>query len=329
MALATLRYDLRQPDFAKQMLAERYATCLDQCAFAEGRGVGMVVVSEHHDVDDGYLPSPLILAGAIAARTRTMSINIGALLVPLHDPLRLAEDLAVLDLLSQGRVSAVAGLGYREEEFAMFGIDRSRRGKILDEALDVLLLAWTGEPFEYRGRTVRVTPKPLTQPHPTLLVGGSTEVAARRAARHHLPFMPAVGDVALKEVYRAACDEAGFAGGYVVLPSGPGFVHVTDDPERAWAQIGPFALHEAQSYAAWQRDGQRSNVTTHATTVQELEESGIYWVVTPDECVERAAAMRPSAALTLHPLMGGMDPQLGWESLELFVDKVLPRLRTA
>src|SRR5260370_952362 len=87
MALATLRYDLRQPDFAKQMLAERYATCLDQCAFAEGRGVGMVVVSEHHDVDDGYLPSPLILAGAIAARTRTMSINIRALLVPLHDPL--------------------------------------------------------------------------------------------------------------------------------------------------------------------------------------------------------------------------------------------------
>src|SRR5258708_20747256 len=100
MALATLRYGLRQAGFAKEVLAERYGTCLDQCAFAEGRGVGMVVVSEHHDVDDGYLPSPLILAGAIAARTRTMSINIGALLVPLHDPLRLAQDLAVLDLLS-------------------------------------------------------------------------------------------------------------------------------------------------------------------------------------------------------------------------------------
>jgi alkanesulfonate monooxygenase SsuD/methylene tetrahydromethanopterin reductase-like flavin-dependent oxidoreductase (luciferase family) len=329
MALVTLRYDLRQPDFAQPMLAERYAACLEQCAFAEERGVGMVVVSEHHGVDDGYLPSPLILAGAIAARTRKMAISISALLVTLHEPLRLAEDLSVLDLLSQGRVSAVAGLGYREEEFAMFGIDRSKRGKILDEAIGVLLQAWTGEPFEYRGQTVKVTPKPFTQPHPPLLVGGSSEAAARRAARFRLPFMAAVGDPALKAIYRAACDEVGYDGGLALLPSGPGFVHVTDDPERAWAQLAPFALHEAQSYAGWQRDGQRSNVTTHATTVEELQESGIYWVVTPDECVERVAALRSSAALTLHPLMGGMDPRLGWESLELFVDKVLPRLRAS
>jgi alkanesulfonate monooxygenase SsuD/methylene tetrahydromethanopterin reductase-like flavin-dependent oxidoreductase (luciferase family) len=328
VAVVTLRYDLREPDFARRALADRYATCLDQCAFAEERGIGMVAISEHHGVDDGYLPSPLVLAAAIAARTRQMSISISALLVTLHDPLRLAEDLAVLDLVSRGRVSAVAGLGYRDEEFAMFGVDRGRRGKILDESLEALLRAWTGEPFDYRGRTVRVTPRPFTQPHPVLLVGGSTEAAARRAARHRLGFMPAVGDPSLKDLYRAACAEVGFDQGFVVLPSGPGFVHVTDDPERAWAEIAPFALHEAKSYAGWQRDGQRSNVTTYATTVQELADSGIYWVVTPDECVERAAALRASAALTLHPLMGGMDPELGWGSLELFVDKVLPQLRS-
>ena len=327
MAVVTLRYDLRQPDFARQALADRYATCLEQCAFAERHGIGMVAVSEHHGVDDGYLPSPVVLAAAIAARTAEMAISISALLVTLHDPLRLAEDLAVLDLVSRGRVSAVAGLGYRDEEFLMFGVDRSRRGRVLDESLDVMLRAWTGDPFDYRGRTVRVTPKPYTQPHPVLLVGGSTEAAARRAARHRLGFMPAVGDAALKELYRAACAEIGFDGGFVVLPSGPGFVHVTDDPERAWSRIAPFALNEARTYASWQRDGQRSNVTTQATTVQELIDSDIYWVVTPDQCVERASALRRSAALTLHPLMGGMDPDLGWESLELFVDKVLPRLR--
>jgi alkanesulfonate monooxygenase SsuD/methylene tetrahydromethanopterin reductase-like flavin-dependent oxidoreductase (luciferase family) len=329
MAIVTLRYDLRAPDFASSTLVERYAACLDQCAFADEHGIGMAVVSEHHAVDDGYLPSPLVLAGAIAARTRRMLITISALLVPLHDPLRLAEDLAVLDLLSGGRVSAVAGLGYRAEEFEMFGVDRSKRGKVLDEALDVMLQAWTGEPFEYRGRTVRVTPRSHTRPHPPLLVGGSTEVAARRAARHRLPFMPAVGDPELKALYRAACEELGWSDGAILLPSGPGFVHVTDDPERAWSQIGPFALHEAMTYAAWQRDGQRSNVTTKATTIEELKASGIYWVVTPDECVERANGLRRSAAITLHPLMGGMAPTLGWESLELFVDKVLPRLQAA
>jgi alkanesulfonate monooxygenase SsuD/methylene tetrahydromethanopterin reductase-like flavin-dependent oxidoreductase (luciferase family) len=326
MAIVTLRYDLRAPDFATGTMAERYATCLEQCSFAEQRGIGMAVVSEHHGVNDGYLPSPLVLAGAIASRTTSMMVSISALLVPLHDPLRLAEDIAVLDLISRGRVMVVAGLGYREEEFEMFDVDRTRRGRLVDEALDVMLKAWTGEPFEYRGRTVRVTPKPFTSPHPIVLVGGSTKVAAKRAARHRLPFMPAIGDPALAEAYQAACAEVGFEGGMTILPSGPGFVHVTDDPERAWAEIAPFALHEAQTYASWQTPGQRSSVHTDAATLEELKTSGVYRVVTPDECVDLAAQLGPMGSIVLHPLMGGMDPKLGWESLELFVDKVLPRL---
>jgi alkanesulfonate monooxygenase SsuD/methylene tetrahydromethanopterin reductase-like flavin-dependent oxidoreductase (luciferase family) len=326
MAVVTLRYDLRAPDFGTATMAERYAACLDQCAFADAKGIGMVSVSEHHGVDDGYLPSPLLLAGSIAARTKAMMTNVSALLVPLHDPLRLAEDIAVLDLLSGGRVMIVAGLGYRHEEFEMFGVDRGRRGKLLDAALEAMLAAWTGEPFEYQGRTVRVTPRPLTQPHPLVMVGGSTEVAARRAARHRLPFMPAIGDPALGDLYRAACAEAAWEGGMVILPSGPGFVHVTEDPERAWAQIERFAVHEAGTYDAWQTPGQRSSVHTTGKSRAELEASGIYWVVTPDQCVERAAALGAMGAIVLHPMMGGMDPALGWESLELFVDKVLPRL---
>jgi alkanesulfonate monooxygenase SsuD/methylene tetrahydromethanopterin reductase-like flavin-dependent oxidoreductase (luciferase family) len=322
----TLRYDLRAPEFATATMAERYRACLEQCSFADANGINMAVVSEHHGVDDGYLPSPLVLAAAIAARTNAMTVSISALLVPLHDPLRLAEDIAVLDLLSGGRVMVIAGLGYRPEEFEMFGVDKSRRGRRLDESLSVMLQAWTGEPFTYLGRTVRVTPRPLTQPHPMVLVGGSTEVAARRAARHKLPFMPAVGDPALADIYRAACAEAGFEQPLVILPSGPGFVHVTEDPERAWARIEKYAVHEASSYAGWQTPGQRSSVHTDATNRAELEASGVYWVVTPDECVARAKELGPFGSVVLHPLMGGMEPADGWESLELFVNKVLPRL---
>lgn len=326
MTVVTLRYDLRSPPFANDTLSSRYSTCLEQCAFADAHGVGLAVVSEHHGLEDGYLPSPIVMATAIAARTTTMTVTISALLVPLHDPLRLAEDLAVLDLISGGRVVTVAGLGYRHDEFDMFGLDRARRGKLLDEALDAMIQAWTGEPFVFRGRTVRVTPTPMTKPHPTILVGGSTEVAARRAARHRLPFMPAIGDPGLAEVYRNACAESGFSGGFVVLPSGPGFVHVTEDPERDWARIAPFALYEAQSYAAWQTPGQRSSVHTTASTAEELIASGIYWVVTPEQCIARAKELGRGGTVTLHPLMGGMDPALGWESLELFVNEVLPRL---
>ena len=110
-----------------------------------------------------------------------------AIVAPLYDPLRLAEDIAVLDLSSGGRLITVAGIGYRPEEYAALGRDFERRGALQDEALETLLSAWTGELFDYRGRKVRVTPRPYTRPHPMLFVGGSSRPAARRAARLGLP----------------------------------------------------------------------------------------------------------------------------------------------
>jgi alkanesulfonate monooxygenase SsuD/methylene tetrahydromethanopterin reductase-like flavin-dependent oxidoreductase (luciferase family) len=320
----TLRYDLRVPSLATTTHGTQYAACLEQCAWADDHGFDTVVLSEHHGVEDGYLPAPVVLAGAVAGRTRRMRINISALLLPLHDPIRLAEQLAVLDLACAGRTSLVAGLGYRQEEFEMAGVDRRDRGRLLEEYVEVMRRAWTGEPFEWQGRRITVTPRPATQPHPIILVGGSTEVAARRAARLKLPFMPAIRDDALAEAYHAACKEVGFAGGWVLMPAGPGFLHVSEDPERDWDRIAPYALYEAQTYHAWQTPGQRSQTDVDATTLDELKRSEAYRVVTPDECV---ALAEEAGTLVFHPLMGGMPPELGWESLELFATKVVPRLR--
>ena len=112
----------------------------------------------------------------------TVPITVAALLVPLHDPVRLAEDMAVLDVVSRGRVAYVAGLGYRSEEYAMFGRSLAERGRRMDECLTVLQRALTGEEFAYDGRTVRVTPQPITAGGPLLLYGGGSPAAARRAA---------------------------------------------------------------------------------------------------------------------------------------------------
>ena len=199
MVMIGIRYDLRVPPFASATHAELYGACLEQCAWSDERGVDLVVLSEHHGVADGYLPAPLTLAAAIAGRTTRMRLTVAALLVPLHDPVRLAEQLAVLDLISGSRVGVVVGLGYRQEEFDMAGVDRKQRGKLLEEYVDVLRKAWTGEPFEWRGRTVRVTPKPASPP--MILIGGSTAIAARRAARLRAGFFPAIGDPALAEIY--------------------------------------------------------------------------------------------------------------------------------
>jgi alkanesulfonate monooxygenase SsuD/methylene tetrahydromethanopterin reductase-like flavin-dependent oxidoreductase (luciferase family) len=322
MAMIGIRFDLRVPSFAQTTHAEQYAACLEQCAWADDHGLDIIVLSEHHGVADGYLPAPLTLAAAIAGRTKKIRITVAAALVPLHDPVRLAEQLAVLDLASGSRVSFVAGLGYRQEEFDMAGVDRTQRGKLLEEYIGVMRQAWGGEPFEWRGRTVRVTPKPNAPP--MILVGGSTQVAARRAARLRAGFFPAIGDPRLADAYTAECRRLGFSGGFVNLPDGPGFVHVSDDPERDWARIAPHALYDAQTYAAWQTPDQRSSMHVDAQTIDDVRKSGVYRVVTPDECL---ALANETGRIILHPLMGGMPPQLGWQGLKLFESKVLPRIR--
>lgn len=322
--MLTLRYDLRVPEFAPTSHQAQYAACLEQCAWADGHGFTSVVLSEHHGVEDGYLPAPIALAGVIAGRTTSIQISMAALLVALHDPIRLAEQLAVLDLASGGRITFVAGLGYRHEEFEMAGVDRRRRGALVEEYVDVMRRAWTGEPFEWRGRQIVVTPRPATLPHPAILLGGSTEAAAKRAARLRVPFMPAIRDPALADIYQAACEEAGFDGGWVLMPAGPVFVHVSEDPERDWERIAPFVLYDTQTYHGWQPSGQRSQTDIDAKNLDDLKQSAAYRVVTPDECLSLA---REAGALVFHPLLGGMPPELGWESLDLFANKVLPRLQ--
>ena len=158
----------------------------------------------------------------------------------------------------------------------MAGVDRKQRGKLLEEYVDVMRKAWTGEPFEWRGRTVQVTPKPLTQPHPMMMIGGSTEIAARRAARLRLPFFPADRRSEAGRGLRRGVRGGRVHQGFVSLPAGPGFVHVAEDPEAAWAKIGPHALHEANVYESWQTPGQRSQVDVHATAVDEVRKSGVY-----------------------------------------------------
>ena len=322
MAMVGIRFDLRVPSFATTTHAETYRACLDQCEWADRVGLDIAVLSEHHGVDDGFMSAPVTVAAAIAGRTRRIQINIAAVLVPLHDPIRLAEELAALSLLSGGRIGFVAGLGYRQEEFDMAGVERRQRGRLLEEYVEVMRKAWRGEPFEWRGRTVRVTPRPTSEP--MLLIGGSTEKAAKRAAKLRAGFFPAIGDPQLAKIYTAECERLGFHGGFVSMPSGPGFVHVSEDPERDWERVGPHALYDAQTYAAWQTPDQRSQMHVEAQTIDDMKRSGAYQVLTPDQCV---ALANETGRVILHPLMGGMSPELGWESLRLFEQKVLPRIR--
>ena len=327
MPFLTMRHDFRAPNDGSSTPAEIYTAAMDQFRWADEHGFDFAVVSEHHGFDDGWLPTPITAAAAIVGATKRLPVLLSAVILPLHDPIRIAEQLVVLDHLSRGRVWTVVGAGYRPEEFAMAGVDIKRRGAILESHIRVMLQAFTGEPFEYEGRTVQVTPRGFSDPHPPLLVGGGVEAAARRAARLRLPMMPMNSDPRLVDWYADEAALIGFDGGFVMRPSGPTFIHVTEDPDATWAEIGPYVLHEAQTYARIQTGGQHSAPMVIADSIEDLKASPQVLVGTPDEVVAAAAAVEEGGALTFNPLAGGLPPRLAWKSLELFAAEVLPRLR--
>ena len=319
-----MRFDLRTPSFGAPTV-ELYAAALDMAAWGEAHGFTAVVVSEHHATDDGYLPSPLLVASAMAARTKQIAISVAALLVPLYDPVKLAEDIAVLDHVSRGRVSYVAGLGYRPAEYASLGRPFADRARDMEAAIALMRRAWKGEPFQHEGRVVHVRPAPYTQPHPLICYGGGSRAAARRAARLDMPFFPQLRSERLVAEYEAERARLGLQPGFVISPgAGPLNVFVSKDPDRTWALLGEHLLHDARSYAEWQLDAHMDSAALDtATTVDELRKNDVYTVVTPDECV---TLVRTHGSLALHPLCGGIPPHIAWQSLELVAAKVQPQL---
>ncbi|MBE4735645.1 MULTISPECIES: LLM class flavin-dependent oxidoreductase [Streptomyces] len=321
MPVTVVRFNLVEPGATPASLRARYRAAVEMAAYADEQGIGTVQTEEHHGVENNWLPSPFVFAGAVFGATRRIAVTVSAMIGPLHDPLRLAEDIAVLDLVSGGRLVTVAGIGYRPEEYAQFDVDWKERGRLQDEVLETLLQAWTGEPFSYRGRTVRVTPRPGTEPHPLLLVGGSSKAAARRAARLGLPFFPSAHLPELEAYYKERLVEYGTEGWTMMPAAETPLLHVAEDPDRAWAEYGGHFLHEARTYASWQSAGIRSAVRSGASTVAELRAEGVYRIVTPDECVALGLDN-----YVLHPLAGGMPVEEGWRGLRLFAERVLPRL---
>lgn len=321
-----MRFDFRNPPIASTTMAERYAAGLDMMEWADRVGAVNVLLSEHHGSDDGYLPSALALAAAAAARTRRLRIMIAAVVAALHDPVRLAEQAAVVDLLSGGRLDLVLVNGYVASEFSMAGCPVAERAQRTAEAVGVLRQAWTGEPFTYRGRTVRVTPAPAQAGGPPLWLGGSTEPAARRAARLGDGFVPSTPE--LWEFYRDEVRRLGRPDPGPYVGGDTSVVHLARDVEAGWATLAPFALHEVNAYGRWMTEAGITQTGGYRplSDSDAVRATGQYRVLTPDQLVDELRAAGPSAFVILHPMVGGLPPEAAWESLHLFEHEVLPKV---
>lgn len=324
-----MRFDMRAPANGAPA-TDLYRAAIEMCSWGETRGCLSAVLCEHHGSADGYLPTPVTLASAIAACTTKLPIAVSIVQLPLYNPVRLAEEMCVVDVISGGRVSYVGGLGYVPSEYEMHGVEFRRRGAIADEHLSILLRAKTGEPFEHEGRRIHVTPPPVTPGGPRMGWGGGTIPAARRAGRFGVDFIAQSGDPALREAYEAACREHGHAPGVCRLPNrdDPSTIFVADDLDAAWAELGPYIMNDVLGYAAWNEGTATAAATasiSFAKTAEELRaENRSHQILTVEAAVAR---IRGGAPLALHPIIGGLPPPIAWRYLETVVEKVLPAVR--
>ncbi len=290
-----LRYDLRNPLRWRRPWSELYAHFLDQIERADALGYDVIQLNEHHFSEDGYLPASVTMAAAIAARTSNVRIRLAVVLLPLKHPVELAEELAIVDNLSNGRLELLVGAGYRAEEYAPYGISFADRGKRMQEALQILRQCWTEEGFDFDGqywslKNVNVQPRPTQTPHPAIVVGGSSMAAVRRAANYADGFAPT--NFALLDDYKKEMELLGKdwrpAMRYALRHAigGTTFTHIAEDTDASWQRIREQLHYVVNHYASWtkQRPG-----PAHASgeTPEDLLKTGGYTVITPQAAIEQ------------------------------------------
>jgi len=292
-------HDFRNPPRWHRPYGELYRENLAQIAWAEELGFESAWVSEHHVTDEGYLPSVFPMLAAIARETRTMRIGCAVLLAPFQHPVRFAEDVAVVDQLSEGRLEVGLGLGYREREFELLGVPREERARRTRALVGEARRLWADG---------TVTPPPCQQPEPPFWLGGATELAARRAAALRCHFMPdAWVSSEVLALYRSLCD-----GEVAINPS----IYVGE-----WADVAEHFLYQYNRYREWGGGvalASADELPRERYVVGSPEEvaAGVRAIVERTRCDRLFFWARPP----------GLPIELANRSLRLFAEEVIPRV---
>ena len=330
------------PQGSARTFAREYRETIELVRLAEALGFDSAWVSEHHGASDGYLPSLLPMLAAFAAATDRIGLGTGVILTPLHDPIRLAEDAAVVDQISEGRLTLGLGIAWRPEEFRMFGVPFGERLARTTDTVEILRRAWSGERFSFRGDVydydrVRVTPPPARPGGPPILLGGYVEAAMRRAGRIGDGHITDADD--LEAVGSAAALMEDGARGAGRDPSSLTLaimqnVFVADEGTDAWALAREGVSHQWGAYTAWDEGDDtpdRDALEPRGVTDDEMRAGTP--AGTPEEIlrtlrpkVERLAEGRTlDLIVRLH--YPGMDLDTATRAVELFGERVLPALK--
>lgn len=322
MTMSILRFNFAAPQDDPRERRDRIQAALELTEWVETRGVSAVSIDEHHASGHGWSCNPILAAAMFLTRTKHIIASVDCALGPLWHPVRLAEDIALVDTMSGGRLIVTLGLGYRPVEYELYGTPFADRGRLMDDLLATMTSQWASPEF---------TPGPLTRPHPTVFVGGSVRATARRAAKYGLPLnlpshLPEVADY-----YRELCIAAGNHPIVVMQPPrSRGMVFLHEDPEAAWAHLGEHYLWEARVYSGW-GEGQVHSFMHGTETIETLDDvraAGRYRFMSPQELIADVKN-NPDDHVVLHPLVGAMPIDEAWKSVRLLTDEVIPALRDA
>jgi alkanesulfonate monooxygenase SsuD/methylene tetrahydromethanopterin reductase-like flavin-dependent oxidoreductase (luciferase family) len=305
--------DLRNPPSWKRPWVEHYGRTLERIEEAERLGLHAVWLAEHHLFEDGYLPQPLTLAAAIAARTKQMRIGTAILQAPLRKAIDIAEQAAIVDILSNGRLELGLGAGYAEAEFGVYGVDHGSRHRLLRENCREILRLWEGV----------ATPPPVQSP-PPLWIGALGPQLARFAGTIGAGLLSV--NEALLEPYREGIDRGGHDPAVARCSGNAGFILV-DDPERAWRQIAPHLKWEVESYGriAATQGGLASRFPSVVDPETLRERAGVPMkprldAVTPEQALARMgtwASARPFYDITFYGALAGLPDELVDRHIEL------------
>jgi len=334
---------IRQLPSHQRPLQDLYREHLEESVLAEQLGFDAVWASEHHFSEDAWNPSPITFLAAVAARTARVRIGTYVLLLPFHNPVRVAEDIAVLDNISGGRVDLPVGVGSAVEEFRTFGIGFDERLGRTFEALRIIERCFAGEEFSHKGKyyefpNVRMTTTPVQRPGPPIWVAsmGDQSVAWTARRGYHLAAGAGRGHAKYEELLvqyghdRSKCRVASI----------PLRVHLAETREQAWneAEAG---LHQVLHLYRARVDLQ--SATSAAGVLDELPAIGMFrnvpgighrgtpFVVgTPDEVGRALEAYRDKrlSHLSLNFHQPGMETSAVRRSMEMFARELMPSVKT-
>ncbi len=325
-------YDFRNPQPWRRPWADLYAETLEFITWTESIGFEGAWVPEHHGAGDGYVPSPLVVLGAIAARTKTIKLGSAIALAPLYHPVRFAEECSVLDILSNGRLEMAVAVGYRRSEADAYGVDFTSRGRRTDEFLEIVSRLWAGEAFSYAGKhftlkNASIVPTPIRGRIP-LYLGGFTDKALERTAKFGDGYF---GNLEVCDLYLEKLRACGKDPASARIRIQGLFVLVAVDPEKAMHELAPYFHYVNNAYGQWLNEdraatGFGATALLKPMTLEVFKSSGILSILTPGQAIDMFNRMLSKAAVEHFMMMAppGLPRSKFAEYAEVFAREVIP-----